>query len=424
MNLSFSESSSDVRSIDVLNPQTVDALLAEEWTINPHSTLPSFLEMTMIEASQRVAWKSLKSFFSYLQDRLERWCHDSPVAMDDTQQSFFRRLSSKVTSLLNRIAHLVGDTILSKYGPEFRFLVLYWLERRSLLSGSAATIEEAIHGGRRVKVLTGPASSSPSGTRQGTLQPMEKHDGIRLALLMALGHYFMERGELLHQQLMTNYHSLGGRSGHVQKFLIYLYPFLYSTTKGFNLIQKWRYLLGQSVFFDAYSRWLNLVLRRVVADDLNASTPLGTSDTLSIGNTGGSPNAIVDLPLVWQSQKISRVVLGLLTTVTGISWIARLQMMRQQLRREALLKGEGGRSSLAPPNPWPAIIQNNSLPKNPPTHCPLCHSPRINPTASTGGYVFCLTCLTTALRTRPFCPITGKACPESSIVRLFEPHGN
>lgn len=381
----------------------------------------------MIEASQKVAWKSLKSFFSRVHDRLERWCQGSSAIGDDNHRLALWRFFPKATLLLIQMAQLLNDTLLSKYSPEFRFLVFYWLERRSLLSGSAATIEEAIHGGRRVKVTTRPqvsGYSSPSTTsHQGTLRPMEKHDGIRLALLMALGQYFMERGEVLHQQqLRMESHSLGGRSRHVQKLLTYIYPFLYSSAKGFNLIQKWRFLLGQSVFFDANSRWLNLVLRRVVADDSTSSPAVGQSNHPSLDNSGSGRNTLVKLPQVWQSQKFRRIVIGLLTTIGGISWMARLQMMRQQLRREALLRGELGRSSLSPPKPLPAI--QRTLPKISPTHCPICRLPRINPTASTGGYVFCLTCLTSALRTRPFCPITGKSCPEGSIVRLFEPHSN
>mmetsp|Transcript_24592 Transcript_24592/g.52238 ORF Transcript_24592/g.52238 Transcript_24592/m.52238 type:complete len:655 (+) Transcript_24592:180-2144(+) len=54
--------------------------------------------------------------------------------------------------------------------------------------------------------------------------------------------------------------------------------------------------------------------------------------------------------------------------------------------------------------------------------CPICHEPRINPTASTSGYVFCYKCLITHLRNEgEYCPVTGMPCEESRVVRLFEP---
>jgi hypothetical protein len=37
--------------------------------------------------------------------------------------------------------------------------------------------------------------------------------------------------------------------------------------QGIHLLERWRYLLGQSVFFDPCSQWLNLVVRQVMAED-------------------------------------------------------------------------------------------------------------------------------------------------------------
>ena len=54
--------------------------------------------------------------------------------------------------------------------------------------------------------------------------------------------------------------------------------------------------------------------------------------------------------------------------------------------------------------------------------CPICHEPRINPTASTSGYVFCYRCLIMHLRQKgEHCPVTGVFCNESMVIRLFEP---
>ena len=54
--------------------------------------------------------------------------------------------------------------------------------------------------------------------------------------------------------------------------------------------------------------------------------------------------------------------------------------------------------------------------------CPICHRRRVNPAASTSGHVFCYRCLVMHLRSHgERCPLTGMHCPESRVIRLFEP---
>ncbi len=395
-----------------LIPESIRGLLVEEWTINPHSPLPSFLEMAMMDETQQAAWNSLKSMFSYLQERLNHWSQDS-IYHQETSHSFWSRLLS--VEKFHRMARFFSETILSSYGPEIRFGIFFFLERRSLLSGSTATISEVIHGGKRVKLCSSPQASltaSPNASREGKLKPITKQDGVQLALLMALGRYLMERGEHCHRLLTENQRFAGGLSLRVRKWLSFLYPFLYSSTKGLNLLQRWRYLLGQSVFFDSYSKWLNLVVRRVVVEDSNAATTSPTARSIADGN----PMDIWEYLSILQPFK--GIAVRVLAAAVGISWIARLQLMRQQIRRRKNVEGDS-KSFWSSPKYLPEI---NNISNGPPKDCPLCQSPRINPTASSSGYVFCLTCLTTALRGSPVCPITGKECPDSSVVRLFEPH--
>jgi hypothetical protein len=414
-------SSPTIQRVNPLIPESVGALLAEEWTIDPHSTLPSFLEMLMMEEAQRSAWHTLKSIMSYLQDRLDLWSQQS--LSSGGEPSFGGRLYAILRA--PHALRFISEKILAPYGPEIRFFLVYLLERKSLLSSSSATIAEVLHGGRRVKLCSTPTthhadeSNEQGSARQAKLLPMNRQDGIRLAMLVALGRYLMERGDWLHRKLSDD-HRFPGLSLRLQKMFKFLYPFLFSTAKGLNLLQKWRYLLGESVFFDSYSRWLNLVVRRVVADDSLAAIEVSTtSDSTS------APKA-PDVPRIfWQSTlgspRTKKIALGLLTSAVGVSWIARLQLRRQQLRlRRQLIDDPKGAPS--PQKALPRHGDRSGEVSCPPTHCPLCQKPRINATASTSGYVFCLACLTMALRSSAVCPITGKDCPESKITRLFEPH--
>ena len=52
--------------------------------------------------------------------------------------------------------------------------------------------------------------------------------------------------------------------------------------------------------------------------------------------------------------------------------------------------------------------------------CPLCKEPQRNPCASTGGYVFCHSCIIDALQISPKCPVTGFPCTPQDLIRLYQ----
>lgn len=154
---------------------------------------------------------------------------------------------------------------------------------------------------------------------------------------------------------------------------------------------------------------------------------------------------------------------GLVSFFISIAWIARMRTIQQEIQRERELHGlrqvqqrgslrresnqevndsdfddnDLGFTTAAynevvppPPIPPPSGRSMNSASTSTierrvgiyPGLCPICKQPRINPTASTGGYVFCLKCVLVSLRQNgPICPVTRKPCPESSLVRLYEP---
>ena len=82
-------------------------------------------------------------------------------------------------------------------------------------------------------------------------------------------------------------------------------------------------------------------------------------------------------------------------------------------------------SVLAPPRMPPAPSPPSAAaggvsPPNDPALCPLCRRPKSRPCVSTGGFVFCHSCLTKALTRTPRCPVTGAACSPDDIIVIYE----
>jgi hypothetical protein len=396
----------DQTRVNSVIPDSVGALLAEEWTINPHSTLPSFLEMMMIDEARRSGWQALQSLMSQLEDRLSRLARETHGTPN---------LWSQIRA---KVARFVAEKILRPYSPEIRFLIAYFMERRSLQSKSSATISEALYGGKRVQL---EAEGPKSGNRQRRLLPMTKQDGVRLAFFTVLGHYLAERGDRMYKSLSAP--GGGFFSLRVRKIFKVIYPFLYMSAQGIHLLQRWRYLLGQSVFFDPCSQWLNLVVRRVTAEDQKTNNSDMDTSAKLLAETSALSR------LITNSKGFQKMALGLVSSSIAISWLARLRSTRQELRHwqaqphpnQSANSRQTASTLPPPPAPAPVPTKTSSLTNGPATICPLCRQPRVHPTASTGGYVFCLKCLLASLKERPVCPISGKACPESSIVRLYEP---
>jgi hypothetical protein len=116
-----------------------------------------------------------------------------------------------------------------------------------------------------------------------------------------------------------------------------------------------------------------------------------------------------------------------------------MQHQQQQQQQQQQQRRHRGRSTangsiwtpqsnpIPPPHPPKLLDESESdcvrrgLPTDR-TSCPICHRPRVHPAASTSGYVFCYRCLVMHLRNHgERCPVTGMHCPESRVIRLFEP---
>lgn len=408
-------------------PGSTGGLLAEEWTIDPTSTLPSFLECLMMEEARRSGWQSLRSIMDVFVDQTSR------LVVED--QHRFRNSNSTALSELLRWWPVRHVTVLlrrfiKRYGPEIRLICFYLAERISL-HYSNATISESLYGGKRVKLQN-------SEGRKRRLLPLSKNDSIRLAFLVTFGPYLQERSNSFFRCILRLLSSSTARISKLRRIIHTIWPFLQMVTKGTFLWYRWRYLLGRSIFFDPYSKVLNLIVRRVTIEDKqHHSTTSTTTESVnrfgackSIGEAGGS---ILDLI---RSRGL-RAGVGITSSLAALIMVGRIRSLRNKIRQERELKeirqqqqqhdqknedreredrdyplfGGELHDKMLPPPPIPIpsanITQKARVPSN---VCSLCNEPRIHPTALSMGYVFCLKCLR-----------ESKKYSESRLIRLYEP---
>ena len=139
------------------------------------------------------------------------------------------------------------------------------------------------------------------------------------------------------------------------------------------------------------------------------------------------PPVSVPPPVVSPSNAVGSTAsrIGLLGIVMGIVMLVRtIDLVRRALvqpAEEGVLAADGSDMSSAPSAP-PAlpVAKGGVIPPSNPSLCPICRQKRVNPSASTGGFVFCYSCLSAALSRHPHCPVTGIACQPLDVIRLFE----
>jgi len=386
-------------------PMSIGALLAEEWTIDPYSVLPSFLEMFMMQEASRSARKALTTAIDVVQRQLDQ-SSDSQATSEQSLvssrlQSFSKWVHQKRTSIARTLARL-----LLRYGPELRCLAIYLMERQCLYSKASATVSESIYGARRAKLQQSNYGNAANPHRR-KLTTLSNTDKTRLALLLALGPYLREKFEALYQDCLQNQGSKGRR------IFAFAYPFFRMTCNGTQLWTQWQFLLNRSVHFDLFSMLLNQVVRRVTQEDMEPSheppRDLTRSDTTSASQTTFKPTTL---------PSPRKVALLVLSTSIALSWLTQLRLEWQQYRDERRRQAASGEdAAVIPPPPSCSGASVTTAPDQ----CPLCRNIRVNPTASSSGYVFCLACLLPYVKKHGKCPVTGMKCPEDRIIRLHEP---
>ena len=245
---------------------------------------------------------------------------------------------------------------------------------------------------------------------------------------------------------------------------VQFYPYFHLVHEGTIFLYQFAYLLGYTPYWSFSLHSMGFILRRMTVADVQkqqkeklekaqqqqtqkkgVEQPKQQSTQMLPLPTGNVIPTAKNVPL--QSKlTVTRLLRGAVlfsvsyTLLSG--WYSHFQR-ELRLRRRRWIAGneedesttqsyesgtndEGslrGREKLPiPPPPVPPnLIDRNNQPVD---HwsCPICREPRINPTASTSGYVYCYKCLVSHLRQKgEYCPLTGMPCQENQVVRLFEP---
>ena len=275
-------------------------MLTEETMINPHTPLPSFLEMCLIDSTtasgQAALSSSLEAIVSFL----------SPLQTQTPQQTS----TNSSINVITRIKHSLAK-FLSRYNLEIQALITYFMEKQCLISNATGTgggtIGESVYGAMRSKVV--PVIHIPS-TNQSVEQdnkhpqnlmallPLTQKDCIRSAFFMAFAPYIKNKLEKYYNDLkQTNQYEREHRNNDdrdymyrstvpsphnffssntifnttmrtkIEKLFYMLYPYLHMTHQGTLYYYQLSYLLGNTIYYSPYLAFLKVMVRRVTTTD-------------------------------------------------------------------------------------------------------------------------------------------------------------
>jgi len=396
-------------------------LLAEEVTIDPSSPFPSFLEMKLVQETTGAGEKAIRTSIAAAIEHFNRI-----------------EITSRVGSIKQRIATLLAQSLAS-YQSEIEMIIIYFILRRSLISNSNSTLAESMYGLKRSRV-----------SRDLSVVKLQEIDGVRAALLLSVGPYMKSRldkyyehyrdrdqyGTLEELTVEQRTNSEPSRFKQFRSIFIYLYPFLHMSHNGIQLAYQFAFLIGKSSYFDVSQHFLRQIVRRVTLADINTAQNSQASAVKPFAEQ--IPETVL--------LRIKKAAAIGVTSALLVGWIGkfRQEMRRNRTRliinrdvdanagsglegqdRPGGMTGNSSSEVVIPPPPLPSsgkYFQDSVKPSSDPRLCPLCLQKRVNPAASSSGYVFCYKCLVVYLREMgPKCPIVGMRCEESQIVRLYEP---
>jgi len=502
-------------------PTTIGALLTEEYTLDPLSHQPSFLELTFVDVARnsgRVAlsamWDVGVTWLDGVLGRLRRMerladrllANSVAAAGSSTSPSssaantmavatmICKKIKTRIKlwyySHLRWICHVLHRTI-KTFGPELQILILFAIDYNCIHYLSGSTACEMVYGLKRSKLVKiPPPPSAAVGSTQSNLTTSQSSDGqyrvaeltkwdkTMSALLAAFFPYFKQRCDYWFKELeekselenhvsssaerrmqisQQGYHTRRQMQTNIdpanhnitldnvkQKFVSF-YPYLHMTHELSIFLYQFAYLLGYTPYWSFSMHTLRVMLRRITVADVQEQRQkqqlLHKPHKLQDGNDVGERILISETPTMTKNDapiKPSSMIKGaLLFSISYVllsGWVSHFQR-ELRLRRRRWIAGEETADNVGtsrkksqlpiPPPPMkPKVLldeEGNSRHIDE-WSCPICHEPRINPTAATSGYVFCYRCLIMHLRQKgDYCPVTGMFCKESMVIRLFEP---
>ena len=379
----------------------------EESTIDPHSHLPSFIEI----------------------------CHfvqDTMTSLQDTMLLGIDGLSSNVsstarnTTYFQKLSRLILRLI-QRYKLEVLAITVFKLELECLRRCDAS-LSEATFGLKRVRARQREVRPIKS---QVQLVPMAESDRIKSALYIATFCYLRHKLPKLWEHFKwvmnedyTDYSS-GSRSVALKRIFVKLFPFLHMTAEGLQILYFWRYLFGKSIFASPVLSALGLVVRRVALSD-----KISENSAESIQDQTGKNHVLDNKPIPSKNSVLVPLVgssLGILYAGNLVfHFLRRLKYHRRQVLLTQCESNEAPRNtspidsmtSLIPPPKSLELSNNQRLDT---VFCPLCKDDRVIPTSCSHGYVYCYRCIANYLKeNNEKCPITSAYCPRSLLLQLRE----
>jgi len=387
--------------------------LIEESTIDPTTALPSLLEMILVDASVTTGRTVLRSSIE------AAVVHASQIVGNSSVGSFRRQLFLSISRL--------GRS----YAAEICFLITYFIESRRLCSRANASVAESLYALKRSK------TSSVKNSSKVSIAPIQEADKVRSALILSLGPYLKQQADSLFQSERNRLHPQ--RLIEKLRFVfVSTYPFLHLILEGLQLAYNFSYLNGRSIYYCPSFHALGIVVRRVTMADIKQKKSVERrNDKITSPPFASSTGDQLNLVGKGETKHLKKaVVVGLLFAA---GWLENLRNEIQRSRRRLIVreeslvtdesfseqKSQGDDVQIPPPIPprllplRPTGNQNQKVTQMDPSLCPLCNEKRLNPVASTSGYVFCYRCIALSLREKgERCPMTGMHCKESQLAFL------
>jgi len=499
-------------------PTTVGALLTEEWTIDPLSHLPSFLELTFVDVARNSGRKALSAAWGVgivwlegVLDRLHRLerlvdrrlalrlnsSNSGSTSSSSTTLAATKRLLNIIRTLtahiqrirvklLKSLCHTFLKTIKS-LGPEIQTLIMYAIDYNCMHYLAGATACEMVYGLKRSKIVKKSAKSNNVLNQKevggSKVTDLTKFDKTISALLAALLPYCKERCDQLYSEwkededqsnttlsgqslsyhhITPNNHNINSITNQSRATIgpsskqqyMQIYPYFHMLHEGSIFLYQFAYLLGYTPYWSFSLHALGVMLRRMTVADVQQqqkekqlkqqqqqlhtrqkeSSPTGVLPSTPSANTATKTTLLQSKQLTIPRLLRGAVLFSLSYTLLS-GWYSHFQRELRLRRRRWIAGNEDGAANdeddtrrkaklPIPPPPMPPNLLNTTIDEDDMDKwsCPICKDVRINPTASTSGYVYCYKCLVLHIRQKgEYCPVTGMHCPENKVVRLFEP---